>query len=145
MEIKMKVKGLDGKTYQWKLVGHVPLGDDIQRRSQYHLQARDLLTELFSMDRILEEVPLPGTNGLTADFFIPANKLMIEVHGEQHYQFVPHFHINLLGFFGSKKRDANKRQWCEINNICLIELPHFEETHEWRRRIINRETAARKD
>ena len=134
----MKIKGLNGTDYNWKLVGHVPLGDDEQRRSQYHLAARDLLTTLYPLDRVLEEVPLPGSNGLTADFVLPSLKLIVEVHGEQHYKFVPHFHTNILGFFAGKKRDENKRLWCRINNLCLVELPHWESVDEWKRRITNR-------
>lgn len=134
----MKVIGLNGREFTWKLVGHVPLGDDEQKRSQFHLAARDLLTKLFPCDRILEEVPLPGSGGLAADFFIPAEMLMVEVHGQQHYNFIPHFHTDRLGFLLSKKRDATKRYWCKLNNICLVELPYNEVPHEWSRRIRER-------
>lgn len=131
----MKVIGLNGRTYTWNLVGRVVLGDDERPRSKYHLLARELLTELYPLDRILEEVPLPGSDGLTGDFYIASAKLMIEVQGEQHYKYIPHFHTNLLGFIHSKKRDANKRTWCELNNIRLVELPYSEDTNGWKRRL----------
>jgi hypothetical protein len=134
----MKVKGLDGKLHNWKLVGHVPLGDDSRPRSQFHVNARNLLTKIFPADRILEEVPLPGSSGLTADFYIPSQKLMIEVHGEQHYKYVPHFHQNILGFFAAKKRDETKRRWCAINHIALVELNYKENIDEWHQRILSR-------
>lgn len=141
----MKAIGLNGKEYTWKLIGHVPLGDDERSRSKFHLTARELLTKLFALDRILEEVPLPGSDGLTADFFILAERLMVEVHGQQHYQFVPHFHVDKLGFFASKKRDMNKRKWCELNNICLVELPYQESSDEWAKRIRERKIGNGKD
>lgn len=131
----MKVKGLDNRLYNWKLLNHVPLGDDERNRSKYHLAARQLLTQLFPTDRVLEEVPLPGSGGLTADFLIPAEKLIIEVHGEQHYKYVMHFHGSLLGFIAARKRDMNKKRWCELNGIRLVELPYTEAVDEWRRRI----------
>lgn len=130
----MKVVGFNGKEHVWKLSGYVPLKGNEVSRSSFHLEARLLLTKLYSMDRILEEVPLPGSNGLTADFFIPSRRLMIETHGQQHYEFVPFFHHNLMGFINSKKNDQNKRDWCEINDIILVELP-YGDINGWDRRI----------
>lgn len=141
----MKAKGLNGKEYNWKLIGHVPLGDDAQPRSKFHLTARALLTKLFPCDRILEEVPLPGSGGLAADFFIPTEMLMVEVHGQQHYEFIPHFHIDRLGFIASKKRDVTKKYWCKLNGICLIELPYNEDINEWTRRIRERDSNSKEN
>ena len=131
----MRVTGLDGKAYSWKLIGRVPLGDDEVKRSTYHLSARKLLTSLYPLDRLLEEVPLPGSWGLEADFFLPSLKLMVEVHGEQHYKFIPYFHQTYLGFIESKKRDESKKKWCEINHINFAELPYTEDIDGWRERI----------
>lgn len=130
----MKIIGLNGRTYTWKLVGHV-VDEDTLTRSKYHLQARALLTELFPLDRLLEEVPLPGSDGLTADFYISSAKIMVEVHGEQHYKYIPHFHRDLLGFIKSKRRDANKKAWCELNNIILVELSYTETIDGWRSKL----------
>lgn len=60
---------------------------------------------------------------------------MVEVHGEQHYSYVQRFHENFLGFLKSKQRDEQKLEWAEINNIDLIELPHYETDDEWKRRL----------
>jgi hypothetical protein len=133
----MKVKGLDGRLHSWNLVGYVPLGDDEVKRSAPHKKARSILTEIFPRDRLLEEVPLPGSGGLTADFYIPSYKLMIEVHGEQHYQESTLFHKNYLDFVKGQKRDSRKRKWCEINDITLVELPFNENIEDWKSRILN--------
>jgi hypothetical protein len=90
---------------------------------------------MYPMDRILEEAVLPGTGGLTADFWLPLRKTIVEVHGEQHYKFIPFFHNTMLNFYHSKKNDKNKIEWCEKNNIYLIELPFNESEQQWRKRV----------
>lgn len=133
----MKVMGLDGKTYSWTFSGNMPDYDDEKNRSSLHLLARNILKSIYPMDRILEEVSLPGSNGLTADFWLPLRKTIIEVHGEQHYKYIPFFHNTLLNFYHSKRNDKNKAEWCSINNIFLIELPFNESEQQWRKRIEN--------
>lgn len=132
----MKIKGLDGKEYSWNLKGYEPSNNDLIKRSDYHLRARELLKNLFPLDKRLEEIPLPGTKGLTADFFIPTRNLLVEVQGEQHYKFIMHFHNNKLGFMQSLKRDNQKKEWCFINSVRLVELPFNETENEWKKRII---------
>jgi hypothetical protein len=41
-----------------------------------------------------------------------------------------------LNFLKSQKRDREKQEWCEINNIKYISLPYNNET-EWRNSIVN--------
>lgn len=116
-------------------MGRQPGGCDERERSQYHLRARAVLAALFPLDRRSEEVPLPGTGKLTLDFLVLSYRLAVEVHGEQHYKYVPHFHKSKLAFLQAKQRDANKRRWCELNNLRLVELPYNEDDDEWRKRI----------
>jgi len=127
----MRVIGLDRKSYT--------LNTALYRRkiaecSKQHKRAREILTELFGMFIILEEVGLPSTK-LEIDFFIPDIKMMIEVNGQQHYEYVRHFHGNKQGFYASKKRDNLKREWCSINNIQLVELNYLESDDEWRAKL----------
>ena len=72
---------------------------------------------------------LLGT-GLIADFFIPDIKVMVEIHGAQHYSFIKHFHKTKAGFIRSQKRDRLKKEWCELNDIIYVELP-FDKKDEW--------------
>ncbi len=132
----MRVEGLDGRTYSWNLAGHVPLGGDSRPRSADHVRARTLLEKLFPSDRRLEEVPLPGM-GLFVDFYIPLRGLMVEVNGPQHYEFVRYFHKTWFGFLESLRRDREKREWCELNELVLVELPYTETNDEWTTRIID--------
>tara|TARA_R100000656_G_scaffold123878_1_gene100949 strand:- start:170 stop:445 length:276 start_codon:yes stop_codon:yes gene_type:complete len=85
---------------------------------------------MYPTQRILEEVPLPGTR-LFADFYIPDRQIIIEVHGRQHYEFVAHFHGSRMGFLQSKANDDLKREWCVLNNIQLIVLP-YDKKDDWR-------------
>tara|TARA_R110002051_G_scaffold321822_2_gene410572 strand:+ start:108 stop:518 length:411 start_codon:yes stop_codon:yes gene_type:complete len=132
----MKITGLDGKTHIWNLTNYVPSKDDNKPCSQYHVRARSLLTEEFPCDRILEEVGLPGC-GLFADFYIPKRKLMIEVHGSQHYEFNSFFFKSKADFYKAQARDRQKANWANINNITYIELPYTESDNEWRARIFD--------
>jgi hypothetical protein len=50
-------------------------------------------------------------------------KVAIEVQGKQHYSFNKFFHANSrMKYLASIKRDSQKYQWLETNNIKLIEV-----------------------
>lgn len=134
----MKIIGLDGKEHSW-----IPSNNIVNtsNRSGLHLNARKLLKEKYPNDRVLEELVLPGTNTeyrksvLKADFFIPVRSLMIEVHGKQHTEFNNFFFKNKMEFYKAQARDRDKKYWCELNEISLIELFHNESIDEWREKI----------
>jgi hypothetical protein len=132
----MQIIGLDGKEYVWK-----PERYHSQREnaSSPHIKARNLLHSLFPFYSINEEIPLVGTpTKLFLDLYIHALRLCCEIQGVQHYQFSSFFHGNAQGFKKSKERDRIKREWCELNNIDLVELPDTESEKEWTERIKNR-------
>ena len=131
----MKIKGLDGKKYSWSFYGQMPDISDERKRSSLHIRARYLLKSLYPVDRILEEVHLPGSGNLYADFWLPLRNKIIEVHGEQHYKFIPFFHGTQLNFLSSKANDNNKKEWCSVNGIILVELPYNESDEQWKSRI----------
>lgn len=134
----MKIIGLDGKEHSW-----IPSNNIVntKNRSGLHLNAKKLLKEKYPNDRILEEIVLPGTNTnnrksvLKADFFIPVRSLLVEVHGEQHTEFNNFFFKNKMEFYKAQARDRDKKQWCELNEIALLELFHNESIEEWRDKI----------
>jgi hypothetical protein len=132
----MNVKDLDGNHIAWNLTGNIVKGS-IEHKSSYHIKARLLLKDLYPTMQILEEVPISvrKSETLYLDFYIPLIKMCIEVHGEQHYKFVPHYHANKLAFLKAQKRDKSKKEWCVINGINYIELP-FDDEPGWRK-IIN--------
>jgi len=129
------VQDFYGNEYKWCLTGHMPAEDAVTNRSSYHLKARNILRQLFGSQRLLEEVQLPGSQGLTLDFFLPSHMLGIEVQGEQHYEYNPYFHKTKWGFFRAQTADRRKRDWCELNEISLVEFPYYEDDEKWLNRL----------
>lgn len=136
----MRVKDLAGNIVKWKLEGAIVTAQDSRSRSKLHVQARHLLYDLFPTMQILEEVPINARPQQTQylDFYINQIKLAVEVHGQQHYKFNSLFHSSARDFLEQKKRDADKKDWCELNNITYVELPYSESVEEWKIRIQHR-------
>ena len=132
----MRIKGLDGREYPWTPTGRY--GKRNPNASKHHIAARELLQAIFPSYTVVEEVHLPGAGQtLYCDFYVCRLNIVVEVQGEQHYEFVPMFHKDMEGFKRSLERDRNKKAWCELNQIHCIELPHWENLDEWKQRIIN--------
>lgn len=110
-------------------------------KSTLHKFAREIICELFPGMSVYEEVTLPGSQRfgrkslLYADFFIPDAMLIIETHGKQHYQYCSFFHNDVMDFISSKKRDADKIEWCEMNDIKVAVLP-YDRKKEWKNLIL---------
>jgi hypothetical protein len=133
----MRVRGLDGREYPWRLEGRQPFADDTIPRSALHKRARALIRLLYPTERVLEEVPLPGSRDLVADFYLPLRKLVVEANGEQHYRFIQHFHKDRAGWLRSQKHDKDKAEWCAINGIKLASLPFDKDDNEWKQLILS--------
>jgi hypothetical protein len=137
----MKVVGINGKEYAWNLTKYNVFNDSKRPRSKYHIRAKALLKEIFHSYRILEEVKLPGSTAkhrksvLYLDFYIPQINKAFEVHGQQHYEFIPFFHKNPADFAMALGKDQDKADWCELNNINLTVLKYSESDEEWRKKI----------
>lgn len=130
----MKVIGLDNREYSWN-----PKSGGGER-SKLHQKAKEVLDSCFPYDRILEEVSLPGTRtvknkSLRADFYIPNRTLIVEVHGQQHFKFNAFHFKDKLSFFRAQARDKNKIEWCNINDIRIVQFNYNEDTDEWRNKI----------
>lgn len=59
---------------------------------------------------------------LELDFYLPDLNVAIEVQGQQHYTFTPHFHKSYADFEAQVKRDEAKKQRCEDYGILLLEV-----------------------
>lgn len=133
----MNVKDLDGNVINWHITGNIAKGYT-KNKSSYHLLARDIIKDIYPTMQTLEEVPIHirKSEVLYLDFYLPLIKKCIEVHGEQHYKFIVHYHTNKLAFLKAQKRDKEKQEWCEINGIKYIELP-YNMQDKWRVIIAN--------
>lgn len=132
----MKIIGLDNKNYNWNLSNHVPLGSE-EHGSQYHTRCRELLQKLFPLGQRLEEIYLPGSGSLYADFFLPSRMLVVEVHGQQHYEHIPFFHKTKLDFIRALGRDSAKESWCGRNNIRYVALKWSDTDEYWTKQIFD--------
>lgn len=128
----MLVHDLDGNSSNWLLTGNSAHARMLNK-SKLHLRARQLLNKIYPTLQVLEEIPIHvrRSDVLYLDFYIPMIKKCIEVHGEQHYKFIGHYHGNRLNFLKAKKRDSEKKDWCELNNIEHIELRFDQTDEEW--------------
>jgi hypothetical protein len=131
----MIVYDLDGNGSKWSILGNTK--NNRKNQSSLHRATCSMLSEIYPTLIILQEVPIVVRKNQTLflDFYIPLLKTAVEVHGEQHYKFVAHYHSNAMGFIKHKKRDADKKEWCEINGIEHIELPYDENIEQWKLRI----------
>lgn len=129
------VVDLDNNIHSWNLLGKIK--NLRNNQSSLHKKAFNLLKDIYPTIQILQEVSIPVRKHETLylDFYIPLLRKAIEVHGEQHYKFVAHYHTNTLGFMKHKKRDSDKEAWCLTNNIEYVELPFNESIEEWKQRI----------
>lgn len=134
----MNVIDLDGNEHKWTLTGYISKGS-MTNKSSLHICVRNILHECYPTMQILEEVPIPirYSEKLYLDFYVPLLKKAIEVHGEQHYKYIPFYHSSRMGFIKHQKRDREKKEWCEINNLKLIELPYNATESEWREKILH--------
>lgn len=90
-------------------------------RSKFQDTTKSFLKDYWRGDYCLEEMPLVGTR-MTFDFYNASKRIAIETSGKQHLEFVKHFHGNRLQFAEQIKRDLMKVEFCELNNIILVEI-----------------------
>ena len=120
-----------------KLTGHLIKPNEQRPRSELHKRAQAILVDIFPTLQIATEVPIVVFRPkiLYLDFFVPDCKLVIEVHGIQHYKFNTMFHSSAQDFINQKKNDEYKREWSAVNNFYHVELPYNEKDEEWIQRI----------
>jgi hypothetical protein len=130
----MNVVDLDGIESRWKLAGN---RTPKSVTSKFHKRAKEVIGRVFPTAQYIEEVTVKLRKGETVylDFYIPMFYIAIEVQGQQHYGYNPHFHTSRLAYYQSLRRDERKKEWCEINKIKYIEFPYKEKDDEWTARL----------
>jgi very-short-patch-repair endonuclease len=84
-----------------------------------------LLRQLFPTHKIVEEYTF--TNGLRLDFYIPDLNVAFEMDGEQHFEYIDHFHKTKSEYYISQNRDEQKDYICEQLGINLIRFRYDDE------------------
>ena len=103
-------------------------------RSKLQRSVKKKLKKHWKNHIVFEEFPVAGTR-MTFDFYNSNKKIAIEVQGVQHDRYVPFFHgNNAYNHISQLKRDDDKCQFCELNDITLVEiLPSDELTEDFLR------------
>lgn len=130
----MIVVGLDGKEHKLNYAKYKSRSNR-DNKSNLHRECLELLESMLKGYSIYEEITLPGANKLYADFFVPDLSLIIEVHGQQHYEYTPFFHKTKADFYIGKKRDKDKIEFCRLNNLSIAILP-YNEKEKWNQIIV---------
>lgn len=83
---------------------------------------RDLIYKYWKNQIILFQFRIPGSL-LKIDFLNVNKRLAVEIDGAQHDKFNPFFHNNSKNtFVQAMKRDIDKDEWCEDNQIKILRL-----------------------
>jgi len=98
-------------------------------RSKFQKRVKDFLVDYWKNDVVFEEFPVPGTR-LSIDFYNANKNIAIEVQGDQHIKFVPHFHRRQGNYLHQLRKDRQKEEFCELNNIKLVEIFQKEEINK---------------
>lgn len=95
---------------------------DKKSRSNLQFKVKQLLKPIWFADVVYEEFPV-FSSLLKIDFLNATKRIAVEVQGPQHEKYNPFFHDHSpLKFVAGIKRDLKKQEWCEINNIKMIEV-----------------------
>jgi len=95
---------------------------DAPSRSKIQYQVKKILEDFWGKHVVFEEFPVAGTK-MSLDFYNANKKIAVEVQGKQHFKYVPHFHgKNKINFISQLRRDNQKKEFCEMNNIKLVEI-----------------------
>lgn len=98
-------------------------------RSKFQKNVKRLLYQHWRHDLVFEEFKVAGTK-LSLDFYNHSEKIAIEVQGEQHQQFIPHFHRTRANFVRQIRRDDKKYDFCKANKIRLLYIYPDDELNE---------------
>jgi hypothetical protein len=104
------------------LASRYPMRTAGTSRSQSQFRLGELIRLVYGTNAmILEEFPVIGTR-MSLDFYLPHHNIAFEFQGRQHTEYVHHFHRDQKTFDRQKARDKEKRRWCVLNEIDLVEV-----------------------
>ncbi len=113
---------LKGREKKLKNASRYRVSWNEKTRSKFQDAAKRFIYPFWKNDILLEECPLVGTL-LKFDFLNVSKKIILEISGRQHIEFVKHFHGSRTSkFLGQIKRDMKKHEWADLNGYQLIEI-----------------------
>ena len=91
-------------------------------KSKRQREVKKFLKKYWQNNVVFEEFPVAGTR-LSIDFYNANKKIAVEVQGSQHTKYNSFFHGgHKNNYLEQLKRDEMKFKFCELNDICLIEI-----------------------
>tara|TARA_R110000824_G_scaffold65538_1_gene170595 strand:+ start:8225 stop:8635 length:411 start_codon:yes stop_codon:yes gene_type:complete len=118
----LKFKTLSGSEKRVPLSHKYLIDWDSASKSKFQRNVKIFLKDYWLNHVVFEEFPVVGTR-LSLDFFNANKYIAIEVQGDQHTKYVPFFHGKYKNnYLQQLKRDHQKQEFCELNNIKLVEI-----------------------
>jgi hypothetical protein len=117
----MEFKTIQGIPKRLKRPRRYIIDWDAGSRSKLQKKVKDAIWGLWKYDVVFEEFPIVGTR-LSLDFFNATTNVAIEVQGNQHTKFVKFFHRSKSNYLDQIYRDVKKADFCEANDIELLEI-----------------------
>ena len=117
----MKFKTLTGAQRRVQNIRKYLIDWDQESKSAFKFRAKKFLKKYWSKHVVFEELPVAGTK-LSLDFYNANEKIAVEVQGAQHTKFVEFFHKTKADYINQLRRDRQKKEFCEINHIALVEI-----------------------
>jgi hypothetical protein len=94
---------------------------DEKSKSKIQFNAKQFLKNYWVNHIVFEEFPVAGTR-LKFDFYNANKRIAVEINGQQHTKYVPFFHKRRANFVSQIRRDQQKIDFCELNDIKFIEI-----------------------
>lgn len=93
--------------------------------------SEDILQQFLMENNILFERnkkfnELKDLKGLSYDFYLPEENILIELNGGQHYRYTPFYHLDEHAFHRQKHHDWLKRKYAKDHGIKLLVIPYWE-------------------
>jgi hypothetical protein len=131
--------GLNGESYKINLTKYILKDGDEKKKSKLFQRAINVIRKIYPGDMVCSELYLQGCSSkLYLDIYLPLRRLAIEVDGSQHSTINSHHFKSKLEFYKAQRRDSEKTDFLELNNISLVRLPYGQSESEWRDAILGR-------
>jgi hypothetical protein len=99
--------------------------------SIFQTKFKNIIFPYWRNDIVFEEFPVIGSR-LTLDFYNATLRTAVEIQGQQHTKYVKFFHgKSKLNYIKQLKNDQDKFNFCEKNDIRLVEIFKEEEMEDF--------------